>query len=301
MTSPQRVSSGNSRRGSHHGGIGFGPLGHVAAQQKISRGPRHFRFDPSRHRDHPAHIADIPCPVRCRSITRALDTISAFCDAKGQPPTSSMRRSAVFQDRDRLRRCYALTPTIRGAGGNMAAWAASTASPHLVNAVRTRAGADKVLLIDGATPGREAERAAKQGRHDRCDVRAQLDAMTAHWEFPLAPSASRGVDSAPFCASWRRTSRQGKERAGLRGAHGGGGCTRRAASRLLSLVRRCRAPRGAANPRGMFPMGVRLPRGGHPEESRKPQLTPPASSCFLSHVASSRRKSPRRFRASYHT
>jgi sulfur-oxidizing protein SoxB len=181
-------------------GSGLGPLGRVAAQQKLSQADI-LRFDPLGTVTI-LHIADIHAqlmPVYFREPSINL----GVGDAKGQPPhlvddafRAHFRIAAGSAD------AYALTSDDFAAlARHYGRMGGIDRIATLVNAVRAERGADKVLLLDGGDTWQGRWSALQSKAQDMIDVMSalRLDAMTAHWEFTLgAERVKQIVDSAPF-------------------------------------------------------------------------------------------------------
>ncbi len=241
-------------------GSGIGPLDMSPAPQKRLAG-RHFALDPLG----PVTILHTQTskPTLMPDYFRYPRSISGATPRAARTPPSMRPSESFFKiatappmPRTDLRRFRALART-------MAAWAHR---PHRHTGQRGahRRGADKCCSLDAATLAGKLEPLAKQAQ-DMIEVKSalKLDAMTAHWSSPPRRARQAGGGQRPVSVPWRRTSATRNGASRRRGAQD----VRKSASRLLSLVRRCRAERGRQSALDVSDWEF-APRGGHPEAGR---------------------------------
>ena len=179
---------------------GLGPLGRVAAQQKLTQADI-LKFDPLGTVTI-LHVTDIhaqlvPLYFREPSINLGVGEV------KAQPPhlTDQAFRS-YYKIANGSADAYALTAddftSLAKTYGRMGGL---DRIATLVAAVRAERGADKVLLLDGGDTWQGSWSALQTKGQDMVDVMSALrtDAMTAHWEFTLGAERVKEIaDKASF-------------------------------------------------------------------------------------------------------
>lgn len=181
-------------------GSGFGSLGRLAAQQKLSEADL-LRFDPLGTLTI-VHITDIhaqlmPLYFREPSINLGVGEV------KGQPPhLTDAEFRAHFKIAAGSADAYALTADdFTALAKNYGRMGGMDRMARVINAIRAERGADKVLLLDGGDTWQGSWTALKTNGQDMVDVQTLLkvDAMTGHWEFTLGEARVKEiVEKAPF-------------------------------------------------------------------------------------------------------
>lgn len=181
-------------------GSGFGSLGRLAAQQKLSEADL-LRFDPLGTLTL-VHITDIhaqlmPLYFREPSINLGVGEV------KGQPPhLTDAEFRAHFKIAAGTADAYALTADdFTALAKNYGRMGGMDRMARVINAIRGERGADKVLLLDGGDTWQGSWTALKTNGQDMVDVQTLLkvDAMTGHWEFTLGEARVKEiVEKAPF-------------------------------------------------------------------------------------------------------
>ena len=182
------------------GGSGLGPLGRVAAQQRMTQADI-TRFDPL-GRLTILHITDIhaqlmPIYFREPSINLGVG------EARGQPPhlTDDEFRN-WFKIAAGSPDAYALTSAdFVALARNYGRMGGMDRVATLINSIRADRGDGNVLLLDGGDTWQGSWTSLKTNGQDMVDVQAALkiDAMTSHWEFTLGDKRVKEIaDNAPF-------------------------------------------------------------------------------------------------------
>jgi sulfur-oxidizing protein SoxB len=179
---------------------GLGPLGRVAAQQRLSQADI-LRFDPlgtvTLLYVTDIHAQLVPLHFREPSVNLGVG------EARGQPPHLT---DAEFRNHFRIATgsadAFALTSddftTLARQYGRMGGL---DRIATLVKAVRAERGDDKVLLLDGGDTWQGSWSALQTKGQDMVDVMSALktDAMVGHWEFTLGAERVKEIaDSASF-------------------------------------------------------------------------------------------------------
>jgi len=231
-------------------GSGLGPIGRVAAQQRLSQADI-TRFD-ALGTVTLLHVTDIhaqlmPLHFREPSINLGVGEV------KGLPPhmTDGEFRK-YFNIASGSADAFALTSDdFTSLARNYGRMGGMDRVATLVGAVRAERGADKVLLLDGGDTWQGSWTALKTNGQDMIDVMSALkvDAMTGHWEFTLGADRVKQVaESAPFAFlaqnvrdnEWQEPvfkARQMFERGGAR----------------IAVIGQALPRTAVANPRWMFP------------------------------------------------
>ncbi|WP_439495996.1 thiosulfohydrolase SoxB [Bosea sp. (in: a-proteobacteria)] len=179
---------------------GLGPLGRVAAQQRLSQADI-LRFEPlgtvTLLYVTDIHAQLVPLHFREPSVNLGVG------EAKGQPPHLT---DAEFRKHFRIATgsadAFALTSddftTLARQYGRMGGL---DRIATLVKAVRAERGDDKVLLLDGGDTWQGSWSALQTKGQDMVDVMSALktDAMVGHWEFTLGAERVKEIaESASF-------------------------------------------------------------------------------------------------------
>jgi len=231
-------------------GGGLGPIGRVAAQQRLSQADI-TRFD-ALGTVTLLHVTDIhaqlvPLHFREPSINLGVGEV------KGLPPhmTDGEFRK-YFNIATGSADAFALTSDdFTSLARNYGRMGGMDRIATLVAAVRAERGADKVLLLDGGDTWQGSWTALKTNGQDMIDVMSALkvDAMTGHWEFTLGADRVKQVaDSASFAFlaqnvrdnEWQEPvfkARQTFERGGAK----------------IAVIGQALPRTAVANPRWMFP------------------------------------------------
>ncbi|MBK9082420.1 MAG: thiosulfohydrolase SoxB [Rhizobiales bacterium] len=182
------------------GAAGLGPLGRVAAQQRLTQadllrfgaaGTFTLLYMTDLHAQLP------PLYFREPSINLGVG------EARGRPPHLT---DEAFRTRFKVAAgsadAYALTSddfiALAKSYGRMGG---VDRLATLIKAIRAERGADKVLLLDGGDTWQGSWTSLKTNAQDMVDVQAALgvEAMTGHWEFTYgADRVKEIVDKAPF-------------------------------------------------------------------------------------------------------
>jgi S-sulfosulfanyl-L-cysteine sulfohydrolase len=181
-------------------GSGMGPLGRVAAQQRLTQADI-LRFDPLGTVTI-LYVADIhaqlmPLHFREPSVNLGVG------DAKGQPPHLT---DAEFRKHFNIAAgsadAFALTSDdFVALARNYGRMGGMDRVAALVGAVRAERGEDKVLLLDGGDTWQGSWTSLQTKAQDMVDVMSALkvDAMVGHWEFTYGADRVKEIaDKAPF-------------------------------------------------------------------------------------------------------
>jgi len=181
-------------------GGGFGPLGRVAAQQRLTQADI-LRFDPLGTVTI-LYIADIhaqlmPLYFREPSVNLGVGEV------RGQPPhLTDAEFRKYFNIAAGSADAYALTAddfvALAKTYGKMGG---IDRVATLVKAVRAERGDDKVLLLDGGDSWQGSWTSLQTKAQDMVDVMSalKLDAMTGHWEFTYGADRVKEIaDKASF-------------------------------------------------------------------------------------------------------
>ena len=231
-------------------GSGLGPIGRVAAQQRLSQADI-TRFD-ALGTVTLLHVTDIhaqlmPLHFREPSVNLGVGEV------KGLPPhlTDGEFRKH-FNIATGSADAFALTSDdFVSLARNYGRMGGMDRIATLVGAVRAERGADKVLLLDGGDTWQGSWTALKTNGQDMIDVMSALkvDAMTGHWEFTLGADRVKQVaESASFAFlaqnvrdnEWQEPvfkARQTFERGGTK----------------IAVIGQALPRTAVANPRWMFP------------------------------------------------
>jgi sulfur-oxidizing protein SoxB len=231
-------------------GSGLGPIGRVAAQQRLSQADI-TRFD-ALGTVTLLHVTDIhaqlmPLHFREPSVNLGVGEV------KGLPPhmTDGEFRKQ-FNIATGSADAFALTSDdFVALARNYGRMGGMDRIATLVGAVRAERGADKVLLLDGGDTWQGSWTALKTNGQDMIDVMSALkvDAMTGHWEFTLGADRVKQIaESAPFAFlaqnvrdnEWQEPvfkARQTFERGGTK----------------IAVIGQALPRTAVANPRWMFP------------------------------------------------
>ena len=181
-------------------GSGAGPLGRVAAQQRLSQADI-LRFDPLGTVTI-LHVTDIhaqlvPLHFREPSVNLGVGEV------KGLPPHIS---DAEFRKHFNIATgsadAFALTADdFVSLARNYGRMGGMDRIATLIGAVRAERGADKVLLLDGGDTWQGSWTSLKTNAQDMVDIMSalKLDAMVGHWEFTYgAERVEEIAKKAPF-------------------------------------------------------------------------------------------------------
>lgn len=181
-------------------GSGAGPLGRVAAQQRLSQADI-LRFDPLGNVTI-LHVTDIhaqllPLHFREPSVNLGVGEV------KGIPPHVS---DAEFRKHFNIAAgsadAFALTADdFVSLARNYGRMGGMDRIATLINAVRAERGDDKVLLLDGGDTWQGSWTSLQTKAQDMVDIMSalKLDAMVGHWEFTYgAERVEEIVKTAPF-------------------------------------------------------------------------------------------------------
>ncbi|OQW59268.1 MAG: thiosulfohydrolase SoxB [Proteobacteria bacterium SG_bin9] len=181
-------------------GGGVGPLGRVAAQQRLSQADI-LRFDPLGTVTI-LHVTDIhaqlvPLHFREPSVNLGVGEV------KGLPPHIS---DAEFRKHFNIATgsadAFALTADdFVSLARNYGRMGGMDRIATLIGAVRAERGDDKVLLLDGGDTWQGSWTSLKTNAQDMVDIMSalKLDAMVGHWEFTYgAERVEEIAKSAPF-------------------------------------------------------------------------------------------------------
>lgn len=181
-------------------GSGMGPLGRVAAQQRLTQADI-LRFDPLGTVTI-LYVADIhaqlmPLHFREPSVNLGVG------EAKGQPPHLT---DAEFRKHFNIAAgsadAFALTSDdFVALARNYGRMGGMDRVAALIGAVRAERGEDKVLLLDGGDTWQGSWTSLQTKAQDMVDVMSALkvDAMVGHWEFTYGADRVKEIaDKAPF-------------------------------------------------------------------------------------------------------
>jgi sulfur-oxidizing protein SoxB len=181
-------------------GGGLGPLGRVAAQQRLTQADI-LRFDPLGTVTI-LYIADthaqlMPLYFREPSVNLGVGEV------RGQPPhLTDAEFRKYFNIAAGSPDAYALTADdFVALARNYGKMGGMDRVATLVKAVRAERGEDKVLLLDGGDTWQGSWTSLQTKAQDMVDVMSALrtDAMVGHWEFTYgADRVKEIVDKAPF-------------------------------------------------------------------------------------------------------
>ncbi len=179
---------------------GLGPLGRVAAQQKLSQAEI-LRFDPLGKLTI-VHVTDIHAQLMPLYF-REPDINLGVGDDRGRPPHLT---GQAFRDYFKIAsgsaEDYALTHSdFVALAKNYGRMGGMDRIATVINAIRSERGADNVLLLDGGDTWQGSWTTLQTKGQDMVDVMSALkvDAMTSHWEFTLGAERVKEIaDKAPF-------------------------------------------------------------------------------------------------------
>ncbi|MBN9079873.1 MAG: thiosulfohydrolase SoxB [Rhizobiales bacterium 62-17] len=179
---------------------GLGPLGRVAAQQRLSQNDI-LRFDPLGSVTI-LHVTDIHAQLAPLYFREPSVNIGVGAD-KGLPPHLT---DAAFRDYFKIATGsadqYALTSDdFVALARNYGRMGGVDRLATLIKAIRTERGADKVLLLDGGDTWQGSWTSLQSKGQDMVDVQAALgiEAMVSHWEFTYgAERVKEIIGKAPF-------------------------------------------------------------------------------------------------------
>jgi sulfur-oxidizing protein SoxB len=181
-------------------GGGLGPLGRVAAQQRLSQADI-LRFDPLGTVTI-LYIADIhaqlmPLHFREPSVNLGIGEV------KGMPPhMTDAEFRKYFNVAAGSPDAFALTADdFVALARNYGRMGGMDRIATLIGAVRAERGDDKVLLLDGGDSWQGSWTSLQTKAQDMVDVMSalKLDAMVGHWEFTYGAERVKQIaDSAPF-------------------------------------------------------------------------------------------------------
>lgn len=181
-------------------GSGAGPLGRVAAQQRLSQADI-LRFDPLGTVTI-LHVTDIhaqlvPLHFREPSVNLGVGEV------KGLPPhISDAEFRKYFNIATGSADAFALTADdFVSLARNYGRMGGMDRMATLINAVRAERGNDKVLLLDGGDTWQGSWTSLKTNAQDMVDIMSALkvDAMVGHWEFTYGAARVEEIaKNAPF-------------------------------------------------------------------------------------------------------
>lgn len=181
-------------------GGGLGPLGRVAAQQRLTQADI-LRFDPLGTVTI-LYVADthaqlMPLHFREPSVNLGVG------EAKGKPPhLTDAEFRKYFNITAGSADAFALTADdFTSLAKNYGRMGGMDRIATLIGAVRAERGDDKVLLLDGGDSWQGSWTSLQTKGQDMIDVMSalKLDAMVGHWEFTYGAERVKQVaDSAPF-------------------------------------------------------------------------------------------------------
>lgn len=181
-------------------GSGLGPLGRVAAQQRLTQADI-TRFDPLGTVTI-LYMADTHAQLMPLYFREPSINLGVGAD-KGLPPhlTDAAFR-AHFNIAAGSADAYALTADdFVALARNYGRMGGMDRIATLINAVRTERGEDKVLLLDGGDSWQGSWTSLKTKAQDMVDIMSALkvEAMVGHWEFTYGADRVKEIaDSAPF-------------------------------------------------------------------------------------------------------
>jgi S-sulfosulfanyl-L-cysteine sulfohydrolase len=181
-------------------GGGLGPLGRVAAQQRLTQADI-LRFDPLGTVTI-LYVADthaqlMPLHFREPSVNLGVG------EAKGKPPhLTDTEFRKYFNITAGSADAFALTADdFTSLAKNYGRMGGMDRIATLIGAVRAERGDDKVLLLDGGDSWQGSWSSLQTKAQDMVDVMSalKLDAMVGHWEFTYGAERVKQIaDSAPF-------------------------------------------------------------------------------------------------------
>jgi len=181
-------------------GSGLGPLGRVAAQQKLTQADI-LKFDPLGTVTI-LYVADNHAQLMPLYFREPSVNLGVGAD-KGLPPhlTDDAFRK-YFNIAAGSADAYALTADdFVALARNYGRMGGMDRVATLINAVRAERGEDKVLLLDGGDTWQGSWTSLQTKAQDMIDVMSalKLDAMVGHWEFTYGADRVKEVaDKAPF-------------------------------------------------------------------------------------------------------
>jgi S-sulfosulfanyl-L-cysteine sulfohydrolase len=231
-------------------GSGLGPLGRVAAQQRLTEADI-TRFDPLGSVTI-LHVTDthaqlMPLYFREPSVNLGVG------EAKGLPPhlTDAEFRKA-FNIAAGSADAYALTADdFVSLARNYGRMGGMDRISTLINAVRAERGEDKVLLLDGGDSWQGSWTSLQTKAQDMVEILSALkvEAMVGHWEFTYGAERVKEIaDTAPFAflaqnirdGEWQEPVFEGRKLF----ERGGAG---------IAVIGQALPRTAVANPRWMFP------------------------------------------------
>ncbi len=181
-------------------GGGLGPLGRVAAQQRLTQADI-LRFDPLGTVTI-LYVADthaqlMPLHFREPSVNLGVG------EAKGKPPhLTDAEFRKYFNITAGSADAFALTADdFTSLAKNYGRMGGMDRIATLIGAVRAERGDDKVLLLDGGDSWQGSWTSLQTKAQDMVDVMSalKLDAMVGHWEFTYGAERVKQIaESAPF-------------------------------------------------------------------------------------------------------
>ncbi|QCI68170.1 thiosulfohydrolase SoxB [Phreatobacter stygius] len=192
-------------------GSGLGPLGRVAAQQRLTEADI-TRFDPLGTVTL-VHVTDIhaqlvPLYFREPSVNLGVG------DAKGVPPhLTDQEFRAHFKVAAGSADAHALTSDdFASLARNYGRMGGMDRVARLIKTIRAERGADKVLLLDGGDTWQGSWTALKTRGQDMVGVMEALgvDAMTSHWEFTYGETRVKEIAETSKIAFLAQNIRDGE-------------------------------------------------------------------------------------------
>jgi sulfur-oxidizing protein SoxB len=181
-------------------GGGLGPLGRVAAQQRLTQDDI-TRFD-ALGTVTILYLADTHAQLKPVYFREPSVNLGVGAD-KGLPPhlTDAAFRH-YFDIAAGSADAYALTADdFVALAGNYGRMGGMDRIAALIGAVRAERGEDRVLLLDGGDSWQGSWTSLKTKAQDMVDIQSALkvDAMVGHWEFTYGAERVKAIaDSAPF-------------------------------------------------------------------------------------------------------
>ena len=181
-------------------GSGLGPLGRVAAQQKLTQADI-LKFDPLGTVTI-LYVADNHAQLMPLYFREPSVNLGVGAD-KGLPPhLTDAEFRKYFNIAAGSADAYALTADdFVALARNYGRMGGMDRVATLINAVRAERGEDKVLLLDGGDTWQGSWTSLQTKAQDMIDVMSalKLDAMVGHWEFTYGADRVKEVaDKAPF-------------------------------------------------------------------------------------------------------
>ena len=181
-------------------GSGLGPLGRVAAQQKLTQADI-LKFDPLGTVTI-LYVADNHAQLMPLYFREPSVNLGVGAD-KGLPPhLTDAEFRKYFNIAAGSADAYALTADdFVSLARNYGRMGGMDRVAALINAVRAERGEDKVLLLDGGDTWQGSWTSLQTKAQDMIDVMSALkvDAMVGHWEFTYGADRVKEVaDKAPF-------------------------------------------------------------------------------------------------------